>query len=432
MPILNIESIQPAGLASVNPSVIYILTDDTYAEVTATGYLTQSKQQGYTFNDAQMALVYTSDEGPVWLKVAITYSGSTVLSTVVSLVQVSSPGDVTLPTIANNIIVSTDTAGTLANLSGTAINRGSLQAGLSGTAGSLISYSSTAARGSLRVTAVANTGDTITTISNAAMGQATTVSIPDPGATTANFLLSTSAGGQTVAGGLTLSSGNLAVTLGNITAAAGNIAATLGSLAAGTTVTAGTGITATTGNITASAGNVIAGASGALGIVRSFPSVAASGYLELAATTNTSGNFHTTIGTAAAIGQSQAISIPDCGAATGEFLVKAAAFVNGNLVQASGTGGLTVDSGVATSNVQLKSGIKAATTGNIGGAGAGPISVSVTGLTAASVVVATVEASANLVSVISATAGVDSFDVTFSADPGATCTLNYIAFIAAQ
>lgn len=81
---------------------------------------------------------------------------------------------------------------------------------------------------------------------------------------------------------------------------------------------------------------------------------------------------------------------------------------------------------------QLKSEIKAATTSNIGGAGAGPLTVSVPGLTAASVVVASVESSTNACSVIACTAGTDSFDITVSADPGATLIVNYIAFITAQ
>lgn len=69
------------------------------------------------------------------------------------------------------------------------------------------------------------------------------------------------AGGLTVvAGGATVSAGNVGVTLGNLTVAAGNIAATLGSISAGTTVTAGTGITATTGNIKATAGGFHIGA----------------------------------------------------------------------------------------------------------------------------------------------------------------------------
>lgn len=193
MAILAVDSIQPAGLTSVIPSVVYILTSDTYATVTATGYLTQSAALGNTYNNQQMALVYTTDDGPVWLKVVITYSGASVLNTVVSLVETSSPGSVILPTIANHIIVSTNTAGTLANLTGTAINAGSLEAGLSGTAGSLISYPSTASKGSLAITAVANTGNTVTTISNDAMGQASVINIVDPGNAIGQFLIGATA-----------------------------------------------------------------------------------------------------------------------------------------------------------------------------------------------------------------------------------------------
>lgn len=117
MSIQSVTPLQPAGLTSVVPSVIYILTNDTYATVTTTGYLTQSAQLGNTYNNQQMALVYTTDNGPVWLKVAITYSGATVLNSVVSLVQISSPGDVVLPTVANNLVIATDTQGTLATTS---------------------------------------------------------------------------------------------------------------------------------------------------------------------------------------------------------------------------------------------------------------------------------------------------------------------------
>ena len=103
-----------------------------------------------------------------------------------------------------------------------------------------------------------------------------------------------------------------------------------------------------------------------------------------------------------------------------------------NLARFDDTAGTIADSGILTSTVQLNTNIKAATTGNIGGAGAGPITVPVVGLTAASVVVATIETSTNTVAVGKATAGVAGFDVLFSADPGATCTLNYVAFIAPQ
>jgi len=115
MSILALQVQQPTGLASVTPSVIYILTSDTYAEVTATGYLTNSKQEGFSFANEQMALVYTSDDGPVWFKVVITYSGATIQNPVVSLVAPSVPGAVTLPTVTGNLIKSTNTDGTLAD-----------------------------------------------------------------------------------------------------------------------------------------------------------------------------------------------------------------------------------------------------------------------------------------------------------------------------
>ena len=203
MAVINIQTAPPAGLAAVTsqvsmtqstlPSVIYIQTTDTYATVTTTGYLTHFKQEGFTFSSNQMALVYTTDDGPVWLQVAITYANSSVLSAVISLIEINAPGDVVLPTIANHIATFTNTTGTISEDPATAISGGNIQAGLSGTAGYLASFPGTASKGSLEVKAVANTGNTITTISNAAMGQASVVSIPDPGAATANFAVAPAA-----------------------------------------------------------------------------------------------------------------------------------------------------------------------------------------------------------------------------------------------
>ncbi len=179
-------------------------------------------------------------------------------------------------------------------------------------------------------------------------------------------------------------------------------------------------------------GNIQAGLSGTAGYLASFPSAALKGSLRLTAVANT-GDTLVTISNVAH-GQATVYSIPDAGNALGRILVGASAtpFTTGHLLSSSGTGGLVADSGIATTAVQLAANIKAATTGNIGGAGAGPITVTVAGLTAASVVVATVETSSNAVSVLNVTAGTGNFDVTFSGDPGASCTLNYIAFIAAQ
>jgi len=277
MGILNIQ-VSQAGLVGTLPTPIYINTNDTYATVTATGYLNGAHQLGQAFSDEQMALVYTSNEGPVWLKV-------TVSGTDYSLEQISSPGDVTLPTIANHLMISSDTAGTLANKTGVAINAGGLQAGLDATAGVLTSFPATTISGVLVVAAADNaTGDFDTTISNAtAVGQSQVISIPDAGAATAKFILSAStASSQTITSGLIVSGGNVQTNGGD---------------------------------------NFLAGADASAGAFFSFPATTASGTLALAAADNATGDFDTTISNGTAIAQDQVISIPDVGQATGSFLV---------------------------------------------------------------------------------------------------------------
>lgn len=108
------------------------------------------------------------------------------------------------------------------------------------------------------------------------------------------------------------------------------------------------------------------------------------------------------------------------------------ATVVGNLAMFADIGGTVEDSGVVAADVQSSANIIAGKSADIGGAGAGPLAVAVTGLTAASVVVAVIESSSNAVSVVSCAAGVDSFDITFDADPGAACIVNYVAFVAPQ
>lgn len=88
--------------------------------------------------------------------------------------------------------------------------------------------------------------------------------------------------------------------------------------------------------------------------------------------------------------------------------------------------------GRATLGAQEEANIIAATTADIGGGGAGPISVAVAGLTTASVVVATIESSSNAVQVQTVTATATGFDIVFSGDPGAACLVNFVAFVVAQ
>ncbi len=212
------------------------------------------------------------------------------------------------------------------------------------------------------------------------------------------------------------------------------------------------------------AGGVDAGLSGTAGTFRTYPATAANGYLEIFGTANGAAR-NVTI-TNAAHGQTTGYVIPDCASAAGRILVGATAtpFTTGRLLSSSGTGGLVadsgiaaaavatytgatvagnvanfnnttgqlIDSGVAAAALQLSANIKSASTADIGGAGAGPISVVVAGLTAASKIVATIASSSNVVSVAKCIATATGFDITFDADPGAACVVNYVAFVVTQ
>lgn len=178
------------------------------------------------------------------------------------------------------------------------------------------------------------------------------------------------------------------------------------------------------------AGNIQAGLSGTAGTLASFPATASRGSLILAGVANT-GNTNVTISNAAHA-QATVYSIPDVGAATGQFNVVTGALVSGNLMSASGTAGRLADSGIASSNVQLRTQIKAAQSANIGGAGAGPLNIAVTGVTVSSVAVATVVSSSNAVQVQTVVPSADNLAVTLSGDPGASCIVSYIVYLAPQ
>lgn len=64
-----------------------------------------------------------------------------------------------------------------------------IDAGASGTAGTVDIFPATAARGRIRLSAANSTGDTITTITNASQAAARTYTIPDGGQTTGQFIL---------------------------------------------------------------------------------------------------------------------------------------------------------------------------------------------------------------------------------------------------
>lgn len=66
---------------------------------------------------------------------------------------------------------------------------------------------------------------------------------------------------------------------------------------------------------------------------------------------------------------------------------------------------------------------------DIGGGGAGPISIAVPGMNAESIVIPSIESSTNPVTIVSATPTATGFDILFSGDPGANAFINYIVFL---
>lgn len=430
MPTIYQLPTQVPGLVDVFPNQKFAVFGDNLATITTAGYLnavnlesnpistTDFLQVLYSFNNVSKVGTYGV------FTVSISSSG------VITLVSWSNPGDVLLPVVANRIAQFNGTTGQIYDGTATASHAGSIQAGISGTAGTFISFPATAASGSLILAGVANTGNTNTTLSNAAMGQASVISIPDPVNAIGRLLIGATAT-PFVSGNIPAASGT-----GGLMVDSGKAAAALPTFTSPTIANHIAVFSNTTGNLAEDAataingGNLQAGLSGTAGALASFPATAANGSLILAAT-NAGGAFNTTISNGT-MAQSTVYTIPDVTAATGEFLAKTSAFVNGNLIQASGTAGVTVDSGVATTNVQLKTQVVANRTANIGGGGAGPISVVVAGLTAASIVTASIQASSNPVEIQKVTATATGFDILFSGDPGATCTVNYIAYIVAQ
>lgn len=103
----------------------------------------------------------------------------------------------------------------------------------------------------------------------------------------------------------------------------------------------------------------------------------------------------------------------------------------GNLVTVNNASGIVQDAAVAPAALQLKSTLKAGLTAAYGGGGTSN-AFTATGLAAGWIVTATILASTNSVAVTKAVAGTNLLTITFSADPGAGTTVQWIALAAAQ
>lgn len=202
--------------------------ESTYSDVTTAGYLNPQVTLGHTFTENDLILI-KFDTTADFFEIAIDDDG------VITLTGLSSPS-------GPNVI-----------------------AGSNGEAGYLESYSGTEDKGYLRLYATANTGDTATSITNAAFGQATVLTIPDPGTSTAKFLLDNNAGTQHIL----------------------------------------------TGSLQVDAGNVIAGISGTAGSLRSFPATTARGYLKIQGAASAA-DYVTTL-TNSSMSQATTLTFPDPG-----------------------------------------------------------------------------------------------------------------------
>ena len=216
------------NLSQQLPVQIYIETSDTLAAVLGkTGgqpsYLNKSKTDfQFPYTNQQMALVYTTDQGAVWLSVVVSaisgggynygLQGTTNVSTTYeaangsaaapSYTFVSDTGTGFYYTASHNLNVALNgaqaaqftTSGFSVSTGAITASAGALVSGAAagGQVGTLTLYPTTASKGYLAIEAVANAANSDTVvIQNASFGQGTVLTIPDPG--NANGVIPTAA-----------------------------------------------------------------------------------------------------------------------------------------------------------------------------------------------------------------------------------------------
>lgn len=346
-----------AGEIGIKPRLVRLDTDGTLSEITTAGFI------NYPAVNSDMVAVNYSD-GQGWFKPTISTSGVITLN--------ASESDVILPTTTNQIATFANSQGGIKNGATTIFNLGNISAGQPGSGGGFNAYDNTAGTGHSSWTHTANSGDYFTGYTNAPMGQDTTITTPDPGAATANFIISKSAGTQQI----------------------------------------------TSGNLQVSAGSLTTGASGAAGDFKIYPATAAKGYLEVKATNNTGDT--ATIITNAAMGQASTITIPD----------PAAAAANMGIIDMTPIPGVGAVATFSTTTGRLKyspgsfRAFKATD-----GTGGTSIVITDANVTAAHVVNANIESSTNAVSIQKVTPGSGNITITFSGDTGANVTVAYTAVL---
>ena len=191
------------GQSGLIPDMRPLCTTDNLATITTAGYLNALNLEGFPLNNNSVLNVLYSYNQQTNSGTFGQFSVS-ISNGVITLAQEISGGNVVLPVVANHIATFSGTTGAIKDSANPAINAGSIQAGLSGTAGFFTSFPGTAANGSFVFKAINNTGNFVSTLSNSNIAQATVYSLPDTTSATANVL---AAGAALVNGNLIKASG---------------------------------------------------------------------------------------------------------------------------------------------------------------------------------------------------------------------------------
>jgi len=286
--------------AAMRGTLMYVVDDQTFDETDPGNSVVAGILVGY--EDTDDGWLQISPVIGAQIELTLTALGVTASAAEINVLDGVTAGTVTA---SKGVVVdSNKDIGDFRNLD--AVN---IDAGASGTAGSVDVFPTTASKGKFSLACTDQTGDTTVTLNANAMGQGTTVNIPDPGAAAAYVALSTAA-----------------LTIAEVDVLDG---VTPGTLAASKALVADASSNLDAVNAT----DFDAGASGTAGSVDVFPTTASKGKFSLACTDQT-GDTTVTLN-ANAMGQATTVNIPDPGAAATYMVLSAAA--HGHLLQGSDT-----------------------------------------------------------------------------------------------
>jgi hypothetical protein len=136
-----------------------------------------------------------SSAGTVTSATSIVVGSTTISEAEVGVLDAVTPGTATASkavVLDSSKGIATITSATITTLTAPTVNSTNVDAGASGTAGSVDIFPATAARGKVSITAANSAGDTTTTIVNASQAGARTFTIPDPGASASFAMLGAS------------------------------------------------------------------------------------------------------------------------------------------------------------------------------------------------------------------------------------------------